>query len=159
MAESVLKPEPRFLSSPGIIGIYAGGAKILVGILNASWWLVHSAAPSCPMCFWSFAEGATSHDEIGTSEYTGIMLSHTWVTGQVYCFVLLLRGPIKKLRESCRAPDTTGQVVWVWSWADQLHLAHRITEEEREGGHQCMHETEGHPCNGASSHQTCGLKR
>lgn len=131
----MFKPEPRFFSSPGIIGIYAAGAKILVGILNASCWLVHSAAPSCPTCFWparSFTEEAASHHEIGTSEYPGIMLSHTWVTGQGYCFILLLRGPIRKrwvLQCTQTLQDRGSCGLWVWCRADQLHVAHRITEE------------------------------
>lgn len=155
----MLKPEPRFLSSPGIIGVYTAGAKMLVGILNASCWLVHSAAPSCPTCFWparSFAEEAKSHDEIGTWEYTGIMLSHTWVTEQGW----LHRGPIKKLSPAVQwhHPDTTEQesVGLVLSWSASSGTKNHRGEE---GEHQCKHETEGHPCNGGSSHQTCGLRR
>lgn len=131
----MFKPEPRFFSSPGIIGIYAAGAKILVGILNAPCWMVHYAASSCVACFCSarsFAEEAPFHGEIGTPEYTGIMLSHIWVTGQGYCFILLLRGPIRKLCEPCSALRhyRTGGL-WAWCQADQLHQAHRITEEEK----------------------------
>lgn len=114
----MLKPEPRLLSSPGIIGIYTAGTKILVGILNASCWLVHSAAPSHPMLL--------------TCQILCQILSPNQVTWQGYCFIMPLRGATWKLHESCGAPRhyRTGSP-WVWCQADQLHLAHRITEEER----------------------------
>lgn len=91
--------------------------------------------PHLVQCFWParfFVEEATSHDKIGMSEYTWIMPSHSRATWQGYCFILPLRGPTWKGCESCGAPkhDRTGSL-WVWCRADQLHLAHRITEEER----------------------------
>lgn len=148
MAENMLKPEPVLSPDAGIIGIYAAAAKPLASTPNAACWLVSSAAPSRPLCFWAtrfLAEGATSRDKIGTSEHARITLGHTPVTGQGYRFSLPFWGPIKDTvcvgsfphTEHRASPARLGSLYspgsqWDWCRADPLHLAHRATGGERE---------------------------